>query len=394
MAHPHALPVPRDPHPTGHGKFPVARLRAALTFTAALLLSACAATHQPMGPASQTATLARGALLAYDGARLPLRHWDAGPSPRAVVIALHGMNDYAEAFARPADWWATQGITTYAFDQRGFGATDRPGIWPDVPTLAADLEAAITAVTARHPGVPLFVLGESMGGAVAIAGLARAATVPHRGPQIASLSGNAAPPPRIAGLILSAPALWGRQTMNPFFRLTLWAGYHTMPGKYLTPPRGLRIVASDNIEMLRGLGRDPLVLKRTRLDALHGLVDVMTDAYDGLAQLPPNLPVLMMYGQNEQVLNRGSVNEAVRRAREGVIGDHVRLAIYDDGYHLLLRDLCAQTVWTDVLAWVQDPDAALPSGADAARWADSTPVTPTQPPTCAATAPRSAAPGG
>ena len=40
------------------------------------------------------------------------------------------------------------------------------------------------------------------------------------------------------------------------------------------------------------------------------------------------------------------------------------IAVYADGYHMLLRDLQAETVWRDVLSWIGDPSAALPSGAD------------------------------
>src|SRR5262249_47536372 len=42
---------------------------------------------------------------------------------RAVILALHGFNDYSHAFAMPGPLWAEQGIATYAYDQRGFGGT-------------------------------------------------------------------------------------------------------------------------------------------------------------------------------------------------------------------------------------------------------------------------------
>src|SRR3546814_4230142 len=40
---------------------------------------------------------------------------------RAVILGLNGFNDYSNAFSEPAAYWATQGIITYAYDQRGFG---------------------------------------------------------------------------------------------------------------------------------------------------------------------------------------------------------------------------------------------------------------------------------
>src|SRR5690606_11774062 len=136
------------------------------------VLVGCAPRYQPMGPATEAPRLAAHALVAADGVRLPLRWWlPAGGEPRAVVVALHGLNDYSQAFDRPAQAWAGHGIATYAYDQRGFGAGAQPGIWPGIDTLAADLHAAVQAVSQRHPGVPVYLLGESMGGAVIVAAL-------------------------------------------------------------------------------------------------------------------------------------------------------------------------------------------------------------------------------
>src|SRR5204863_9976995 len=73
-----------------------------------------------------------------DGLRLGLTHWDA-PNPFAVIVALHGMTDYSNAFAMPAPFWADHGITTYAYDQRSFGRSPQPGIWPSNDILRRDL---------------------------------------------------------------------------------------------------------------------------------------------------------------------------------------------------------------------------------------------------------------
>jgi alpha-beta hydrolase superfamily lysophospholipase len=59
--------------------------------------------------------------------------------PWAVIVALHGMNDYAEAFVLPAPYWAAHGITTYAYDQRGFGRTPSRGVWGGVGLMTEDL---------------------------------------------------------------------------------------------------------------------------------------------------------------------------------------------------------------------------------------------------------------
>src|SRR5690606_10037173 len=89
-----------------------------------LLLSGCTPAYQPMGlPATQPA-LADRALIAAAGFELPLRRWlpEAG-GPQAVVLALHGYNDYSNAFDGAGRSLAARGIAVYAYDQRGFGAT-------------------------------------------------------------------------------------------------------------------------------------------------------------------------------------------------------------------------------------------------------------------------------
>ncbi|MBL6946561.1 MAG: alpha/beta hydrolase, partial [Rhodospirillales bacterium] len=42
-----------------------------------------------------------------------------------------------------------------------------------------------------------------------------------------------------------------------------------------------------------------------------------------------------------------------------------RIGLYKDGYHMLFRDLQRETVWRDVISWIKDRQAPLPSGADA-----------------------------
>src|SRR5690606_11685790 len=109
-----------------------------------------------------------------------------------VIVGLHGFNDYSNAFAIPAKAWLKQGIATYAYDQRGFGRAPDRGMWPGTETLVADLDTATRLIARRHPGVPLFVAGESMGGAVIMA---------------------AVPAGRlkdVEGAILAAPAVRGR----------------------------------------------------------------------------------------------------------------------------------------------------------------------------------------
>src|SRR3954453_5950078 len=160
-----------------------------------LLLAGCAPDFAPSGDARMTPVIGDEMLVARDGAQLPLRRWEAGGKLRAVIVALHGMSDYSNAFDMPGKVWARLGITTLAYDQRGFGKSENPGIWAGTDAMRSDLNDAVAAAHARYPGVPVFVLGESMGGAVALSSLGSAQL------------------PAVDGMILVAPAVWSRGDM-------------------------------------------------------------------------------------------------------------------------------------------------------------------------------------
>jgi acylglycerol lipase len=278
-----------------------------------------------------------------DGAALPLRQWRPAGEPKAVILALHGFNDYSFSFDAPAKAWAEAGIATFAYDQRGFGATAYRGLWAGEDRMMDDLRVAAGLLRARYPTTPLYLLGESMGGSVVMAAAA------------------STDPPPADGLILAAPAIWGRETQGPVQSGFLWLAAHTVPFAELTG-EGMHVHPSDNIAMLRALGRDPLVIKATRVDAIYGLVNLMDRAYDAAPRLRGR--ALVLYGSREDILPGSAVVAMLHRLPTDA-GRRPRIALYAKGYHMLLRDLEATTVRTDIAAWIADPAAPLPSGGDA-----------------------------
>ena len=338
--------------------------RAACVLALGMLLilpGGCAATFQPMGPMTQAAqlNLDTDTVVTPDGVGLPLRSWlpDAGAPVQAVVLALHGFNDYSNAFQATGHYFAAHGIATYAYDQRGFGASVRPGIWPTDETMIADLHTVASLVRGRHPGVPFYLLGESMGGAVVMSALAS--------PTPAGFE-----PLAPTGAILSAPAVWDRDSLTALQRAALWISYRTVPWLRLTAPRELKIKPSDNIEMLRALSRDPLVIKGTRVDAVEGLVQLMSRAASSASSLP--VPALVVYGRNEQVIPKAPI-EKMLAALPRTLPDgkgRVTVGIYDQGYHMLMRDLNGEIVLRDMVSWIENPTAPLASGADERPWTE------------------------
>jgi alpha-beta hydrolase superfamily lysophospholipase len=289
--------------------------------------------------------LERDRITAEDGAVLPLRSWMPIGKPHAIVLALHGFNDYSNAFAGAGAAFAAKGVAVFAYDQRGFGGAPQRGRWVGSERLVDDALTATRLLRDRYPGLPLYLLGESMGGAIAILASTRAE------------HGESAPD----GIILLAPAVWGRATMNVFERTGLWIADlfpHVRWSPSLIP---MRILASDNLPMLRALGADPLVIKETRADTLNGLVDLMGEA---LAAAPRfHAPALLLYGEQDAIVPRPAMTRFVASLPPDEAARQ-RVAIYPKGYHLLSRDLDGPLVLSDMLAWIERQDAALPSGAD------------------------------
>ena len=155
--------------------------------------------------------------------------------------------------------------------------------------------------------------------------------------------------------------MWGWQTMSPWERKIVEGAAHTMPWVTVRAD-GVHPEASSNRKALRDLARDPLVIKETRVDAAYGLVNLMTDAFDAAAKLDkPRW--LLLFGERESILDRGAVNTALPHFRD-LPPEQGRIAIYPRGYHLLLRDFDQYAVYDDMAAWMRDPTAPLPSGAD------------------------------
>lgn len=301
-----------------------------LLIGALVCATACSPQMQVAKPAHEPlpqVALRDDSLLAADGTVLPLRSWLPKGKPRAVIIALHGFNDYSNAFTGAGEFFKKRGVALVAYDQRGFGKTAHTGIWPGDENLTRDLAQAVVQAQRRWPGAPVYLLGESMGGAVAIIALADPAF------------------PRVRGLILSAPAVWGDEAMSPLFRSTLWLGAHTFPDMRFTGS-DLKILASNNIPMLRRLSADPLVIKNTRVDAVYGLVHLMGEAYAKVPQVAT--PTLLLYGDEDQVIPSGAVHSAAERFTAPL-----QTMWYPDGYHMLLRDMQAEQVMRDIERWMR-----------------------------------------
>ena len=291
---------------------------------------------------------AKDRFTSFDGAELGLTVWEAQKTtnPEYIVLGVHGMNDYAEAFNYAGLYWATRGVTTYAYDQRGFGRSHARGLWPNEELLREDLRTAIKLTRQRHPNAVLSVVGISMGAAV-----------------VMTVLGSDDPPTDVDRTILSGPGLRGWGALPWFHRISLRALSSIRPNLVVVPPKFVvrRITPSDNADMLTRLANDELTQRYNRIDQVYGVVSLMENGHKAAGRLPKN--TLMLYGAQDDV-----IPENFMRRTAPTLATHVRTAYYENGYHMLMRDLQHETVLEDQLAFMREPDAALPSGVPSIPW--------------------------
>ena len=277
---------------------------------------------------------------APDGVRLPFTRWEAQEDPRRVVLALHGFNDFRLSHQPLAEWLSRSGSTVYAYDQRGFGATEQRGIWPGEEALVADATTVLELLHERYPDTPVYLLGESMGAGVTLLTLSQEDA------------------PAVAGAILMAPAVWGRDAQPWYQRAGLWLGTRTLP-RLEVDTRWANVDPSDDPEVLHYWEHHPLVIRETRVDALEGVTDLMGSALRASPGL--QVPTLIVYGGRDEVVPPEAICRMLKTLPDAD-STPWRYAHYPEGWHLLARDSRSPETLADLVAWLEHPQADLPSG--------------------------------
>jgi lysophospholipase len=250
------------------------------------------------------------------GGSIYYRSWDAATPARAVAVLAHGYAEHSGRYEHVADHLAASGIAVWAIDHRGHGqsAGERGDIvsWD---SATADVDALVDIAVGQDPGLPLFLVGHSLGGAISI-GYALA----HQ--------------ERLAGLALSAPAI-------------------------VIAPEMLAIADLPEIPPLPladGVSSDPLVVQNYKDDPLnhHGpptrnllvVMGAVSDLVDRLDEL--TLPVQIMQGSDDLLISPQALKEVVGR----VSSTDLEARLWPGLFHEIFNEPRKRDVLAALSAWI------------------------------------------
>lgn len=272
-----------------------------------------------------------------------IRIWEPSGAVAAVCVALHGLNDHAGAFAGPAEFFADNGIATLAFDQRGFGSRADRGEWAGMTFFAEEARAAVMHARDLWPEAPICLLGESLGGAVALH--AAQAKLP------------------LERLALVGPALMRFSDQPLERRVGFWLSERMAErrwGSKLAIALGLGKATDCPKERFR-MKTDPGRIRESWGRTLRGAAIASDAAYRlGLEGHPP---ILLLHGLKDRIIPPQAIGSWARDAS----ADRVRFAIYRNGWHSLLRDAEREKPLKDTAHWVLGRSGPLPSGCETDR---------------------------
>jgi alpha-beta hydrolase superfamily lysophospholipase len=283
----------------------------------------------PLPPGAPEPKYSRLEVRAGDDTKLVVHEW-APPQPapgKPVVVFLHGIGFHGEPYGSVAAGFTSRGLTFVAPDLRGHGRSEgERGKLAEPPVLRSDIGAVLDFVGQRHPKVPIFLGGESMGGLLA-------AYYGWRGEK------------RPAGLVLLVPAFAvykERVRIGGAVRDVIRNG-----GVPLDTPENLAASSRDP-DFIKAKRTDPLALHTVRPIYLARLARIQLEMK--LAPEEFKLPLFVGVAGKDRVID----SQEVERFYEAVATPkrEKTLKKWDDAYHTLCWDPQTPQVIQDLTTWV------------------------------------------
>ncbi|MDB6003083.1 MAG: hypothetical protein JWR15_70 [Prosthecobacter sp.] len=285
--------------------------------------------------------------VSYDGKTMPLKSWPvpAGITPRAVVIAVHGLTGAKSDFWYLGEQLPLHGYTVYAYDLRGQGNDPVVAERGDIKKATAwqrDLATFHALVKRRHPKTPVFWYGESLGSLISL----------HTA---ADLLGNRADPD---GIIMASPVAGLRKTLSGFQRFLLETAAKLSPRTRYTLGELAGVDESKIQVTSHSTHGGQMAITPHHISAfslrllstIGGMLDGNTDSAHHL-----KMPVLFVASPNDVLSSADQIQTLFAEIRS----PDKKLLWYTRSYHLLLHDVQREEVMHDVTRWLDHHVEAL-----------------------------------
>jgi lysophospholipase len=263
------------------------------------------------------------------GVRLRGGAWVPDASPTAVLVLAHGKDEHIGRYRHLVSALTGRGYAVYAHDHRGHGKSDGPrGVIQRFDAYVDDLDLLVEHARGRHPGLPIYMLGHSMGGLIATR-----YALAHR--------------PKLSGLILSGPALLIAEDVPAWKKRLLLAVGRIAPNRPIPRTDSAPDRLSRNPEIERAFHDDELCNNaRTRLGFVRALYLAAEATRPRCAEL--RLPLLIMHGEADTLASpRGS-----ERCFELANSSDKTLKLWPEDRHEIFNELDADAVIAFTLAWL------------------------------------------
>jgi alpha-beta hydrolase superfamily lysophospholipase len=291
-----------------------------------------------------------------DGQRIHTYRWLPAGQAKAAVQIAHGAAEHAGRYRRLADVLVTAGYAVYANDHRGHGWTAAkfgrygvagPGGWD---AIVSDVRRLTEQIGSRHPGLPVVLLGHSMGGMIAqdylqrfgadLAGAVLSGTAGRELPNIAAIL------PLLEAELKTA----GRDAPSETF-VTIFAGFNEpFAGPEAT---GLEWLSRDAAEV-RAYIEDPWCGQPLSNGFVHDMVLGARSmwASENERRVPAGVPLLVFAGDHDPVGECGEgMRDLVARYERFGAGP-ITLRLYPHGRHEMLNETNRDEVHADLIAWL------------------------------------------
>ncbi|MGH3832606.1 MAG: lysophospholipase [Pseudonocardiaceae bacterium] len=263
--------------------------------------------------------------------------WLPQEQARALVIIVHGVHEHSARYAHVGARLAAVGFAVYAADHRGHGRSDgRRGNIERMALIVADLSSFVRFARERHPGLPVFVIGHSLGGLIALHWVTESGVTESGVTESGAL---------LDGLVVSGPAVQPAVGSALLKRLA---------GVLSTVVPNLGVVALDadqkisrDPEVVRAYQEDPLVY-RGKLKARTG-AEILATMETLPTRLPRlSLPLLLLHGTADQIC--APVGSTL--VRNNVSSRDTTLIQYPGLYHELFNEPERNQILTDLITWL------------------------------------------